>query len=330
MTAMQQVRSLAEDSGGPSQLTAKYVSEILDLKYETAKSCLKRLRKERKIIGSDDLTLKEVLHRKRLDYQRKKADHDHTLVVNLPTMDPIGLCFIGDPHIDDDGCDIETLEEHLNIMKDTDGLLGFSVGDYTNNWPGRLGQLYSEQHTTSKEILLLIEWFVRAVPWLALIGGNHDVWDRRSDLMYWLSKQAGIKFKNHSMRIILKFPNKREVRISARHDFKGSSIWNKGHGVMRAGQKGLKDHVIVGGHRHVSAFAVQVDSHSGLIQHCQLVAGYKTVDDYQQANDLEKHFISPSHCTIIDPNQKEDTPRLLQTFLDLEQGADYLKFLRKH
>lgn len=329
MSFTNEIRTFVMAHGGPNAFTPKQLADHFGYDRLKVKDVLKRLRREREIIGSDKETLDEVLDRKRLDFQRKKAQHHEELVIKMKTVEPIGLCFVGDPHLDDDGCDIEALEAHMEILNNTEGLYGFSVGDYTNNWTGRLARLYAEQHTTPDEILLLIEWFVTNVPWLALIGGNHDVWDRRSDLLKWITKQAGVPFRNHSIRIKLQFPNKREVRIAARHDFKGTSIWNKAHGVMRAGQKGLKDHIIIAGHRHTSAFGVQMDPWSGLIQHCQLVGGYKTVDEHQQAEGFDRHNWSPAHVTIIDPTKAEADPAHLQTFLSVTAGASYLDFLRR-
>jgi hypothetical protein len=106
----------------------------------------------------------EQLIKDRIEESRraKNADDARDLIPIPVHIDgPFGLLILGDPHVDDAGCDFELLAEHRRIIKDHPYILGASVGDYQNGWIGRLGALYGEQQTTSKEAWKLVDWLVR-------------------------------------------------------------------------------------------------------------------------------------------------------------------------
>jgi UDP-2,3-diacylglucosamine pyrophosphatase LpxH len=93
-----------------------------------------------------------------------------------------GLVFIGDPHIGDQGCNIGLLRKHINTINKTPNLYGIGLGDYTNNWAGRLAQrLAPLEETTRPQVWKLVDWFFRSVDWFLLIKGNHDVWSGADD-----------------------------------------------------------------------------------------------------------------------------------------------------
>ena len=75
------------------------------------------------------------------------------------------------------------------------------------------------------------------------------------------------------------FPNGKEIRINARHMFKGNSMWNTAHGVAKAAQMGWKDHILTCGHTHVSGYQVIKDPASGLISHALQVASFKIINN---------------------------------------------------
>ena len=83
-----------------------------------------------------------IAERKRKFTHKRKLVKDRE-VITLPIKEkkPIGIIHFGDPHVDDDGTDIEALERHTQLVRDIDGLYAANLGDTTNCWTGRLARL---------------------------------------------------------------------------------------------------------------------------------------------------------------------------------------------
>jgi hypothetical protein len=101
----------------------------------------------------------ELLARKKAGIQRAKAHEDWAKLIPVSIHDtgPIGVLLVGDPHVDDDGCDIHQLEHDLTAVGRTKGMYAGHIGDLTNNWVGRLARLYAHQSTTFSDGLRLTE-----------------------------------------------------------------------------------------------------------------------------------------------------------------------------
>lgn len=65
--------------------------------------------------------------------------------IKIKGNQPIGVCFMGDPHIDNNGCNWPLLKRDIAILKDTPGMYAINLGDATDNWIGRLVRLYADQ-----------------------------------------------------------------------------------------------------------------------------------------------------------------------------------------
>ena len=65
-------------------------------------------------------------------YKSKKAKK-HQRNLTFPA-EPIGVIVFGDPHIDNNGCDWETLFEHIELANSMEGVLACCVGDVQPNW----------------------------------------------------------------------------------------------------------------------------------------------------------------------------------------------------
>jgi hypothetical protein len=275
-------------------------------------------------------TAEEILARKRTIYEQKDKFHEATklVTVNIKTEGPVGIMFFGDPHIDDDGCDIFQLERDVKLVSDTDGLLGANVGDLQNNWIGRLSGLYGNQTTSALEAWVLVEWLVKAVPWLYIARGNHDVWSGAGDPLRWITRGAGVLSKAHGVRIALSHPNGKVVRNNCRHDFPGHSMWNPVHAPNKAFMMGWKDHLLTCGHKHNSGHAILKEPMSGLIAHAIRLAGYKRVDEYADKLGLPDGNVSGGNVVVIDPRYDDNDPRLLTWFPSTEVGAEFLSWVR--
>lgn len=274
-------------------------------------------------------SIDELLARRRTEFNRVHAAKEARRLIDVAIRlnGPIGIAHGGDPHLDDSGTNLPLIERHVAVMRRTEGLLAANVGDYQNNWVGRLGRLFGEQSTSHAEAWQLVEWFIGQLPWLYLIGGNHDVWSGAGDPLRWITGQAPGVAESHGARLNLRFPNGRQVRVNARHDFRGHSMWNTAHGPAKAVQMGWRDHILTCGHLHTTGYQLLKDPASGLISHAIRVASYKWHDRYADQLGLPDQNISENVVTVIDPEATEER-RLVTTFLDLEEAAEFLTWKR--
>lgn len=322
---------------------ARQVARLTGLAYGT--SLLARLDKLRGAAAQDspqlvvaapppaDLPTDELIERRIREFrQRREHEEARRLIpVRVPTSLPIGILFFGDPHVDDDGTDLELLQEHARLVRTTPGLYGANVGDTTNNWTGRLARLWAQQGTSASQSWQLAEWFIREVKkWLFLVGGNHDLWSGEGDPLKWIARAAGALYQSSEVRIALQFQNSLEVRVNCRHDFSGHSQYNPAHGAMKAIQFGSRDHLSTCGHKHTSGYGILRDADSGIICHAVQIASYKRYDRYQRERGWRDQFISPCAVAVIDPSLPSDHPSLIQMFWDAARGAEYLTFLRRN
>lgn len=274
----------------------------------------------------------ELLERRKKDFARVRAAKEARRLVDIPIKikGPIGIVHFGDPHVDDDGTDIGLIEDHVRIVNKTDALFGANLGDMQNNWVGRLARLYGEQGTSHSEAWVLTEWLVSSLQWLYLVGGNHDCWSGVGDPLKWIARQSNNVLEYHGARLSLNFPNGKRVRINARHDFSGHSMWNPNHGPMKAVQGGWRDHILTCGHKHVSFVAGPLkDPASGLLSWAIRCAGYKTYDRYAEEKGLPDQNAFAACVTIIDPQYADDDARLITVIPDVQEGADFLKWKRR-
>lgn len=222
------------------------------------------------------------------------------------------------------------MEAHATLVRKTPGLYAANVGDTTNNWIGRLAKLYASQTTTAAEGWRLAEWFVRDLvgsKWLYIVGGNHDAWSGAGDPLIWISAQAGALYQDSEVRLALRTRDT-EIRVNCRHDFAGSSIYNPAHGPMKAALFGTRDHLLIAGHKHESAYGVLKDPESGITMHAMKVASYKLYDRYARERGLRDQNLSPCALTVISPQLGTAHPDLIKVFWEPAEGAAYLTWLR--
>ena len=281
-------------------------------------------------LPEDDISIEELVkHRKRqFAHKREYEEASKLIPIRVKVPGPIGILHFGDPHVDDDGTDIEALERHTALVNATEGLFAANVGDTTNGWAGRLARLYADQSTSAAQAWKLAEWFIRRCQWIYMIAGNHDLWAGAGDPLKWITRQQDALYKASEARIALKFPNGAEVRINARHDHSGSSIWNPAHGPMKAAMLGTRDHIYVAGHKHESAYSVLKDPISGITMHAMKVASYKVYDRFAKDKGFRDNALSPCALTTINPTLPPDHPDMVKVWWEPEEGADYLRFLR--
>lgn len=272
----------------------------------------------------------DLIARKKAQYQREQeSDAFHKLIpIRVRQPGPVAICAVGDPHVDDDKCDIGAIERDMSIIGRTEGMFALHVGDITNNWVGRLGRLYAHQSTKAEDGIRIAEWMFDLAPPLAVVGGNHDLWNEGMSWLNFCVKQAGCTLlQAHGVRLELHFPGAKSIRIHTRHDFPGHSQFNPVHGLRKEHLFGLRDHVNIAGHKHIDTYAV-VPSPDGYMQHMLRVSGYKGHDDYAKAGNFQPMKMAPTCALIIDPDTRH-AAELVKPFWDMEEAADYLAFKRR-
>lgn len=321
------------------EAVAKYGSiteaaKALGLPRATLDSRLKRVEKREEYeftpLPDPDVPIDELIAHRKRQFERKREHEEASklIPVRVKIVGPIGILHFGDPHVDDDGTDIGALEHHTELVRTTEGLFGANVGDTTNNWCGRLARLYAEQSTSAAQAWRLAEWFIGRCRWLYMIGGNHDLWSGAGDPLKWIAKQQNALYQSSEARIDLQFPNKRSVRINARHDFAGSSQWNPAHGPGKALQLGFRDHIAIAGHKHESAHNELKDAASGITMHAIKVASYKIYDRFAKEKGFRDSTLSPCAMTVIDPSLPNTHPDLVKVFWEPDEGVEFLKWKR--
>jgi hypothetical protein len=326
-TSEKGARSALEYAAGKLKLTRATVSHrytqikkrFPDLLQEGALFQLERGAEE----PTDAAALIETLaarHKK-----REKAERP-LIPVNILEHGPIGIAFIGDPHVDDPGCAWGELRDDVERIADTAGMFAIPIGDYRNNWIGRLTELYADHEVTRKDALVLIEWlFARLGPkMIAAVGGNHDAWHTGGgdplDFIARLTKLAG-EYGAPSYRLGLNLPGCAEqVKVHVRHDFPGQSQFNPAHGLVRETLFGYRDHIMACGDRHHSGYIPYW--HNDPRRLCQgiRVGTYKDFDRYAAEKGFRWSNWARSMVAIIDPRYADNPVEFVTVRFSVEAG----------
>jgi len=283
------------------------------------------------IFPDDDIPVRDIIDHMCKRFEKRKASYDaHTwFPVKVKDKKPIGVLWFGDPHVDDGGCHWPTLLRHIEICKETDGLYGANIGDTTNNWIGRLEKKYADQDASKKTAYKLAKWFMLEsdIDWLVTVLGNHDSWGDGATI---LSQIVGSKMVCHDWeaRFRLVFPNDRECRVYAAHDFKGNSIWNDMHGPLRASMLGEEADLFICGHKHTwGTMQCENANRNSYFPTLIRLRGYKFLDEYARRNGFPEQQEGCAVLTVIDPNAEMGSG-FVHPFTDIEQGAEFLAWLR--
>jgi hypothetical protein len=229
--------------------------------------------------------------------------------------------------MDDPFCNIRLLEEHGRIVARTPAMYGANGGDSINNWVGRLERLYAEQSTTQTEAWEYVEWLLKGlgINWLIWLLGNHDVWNHGKRIFEGMNT-ARVLMRDWDARLNIVSPCGGTTRVWARHNFKGTSIYNELHGLKRAAMfTGMAD-ILAAFHLHTFGYA-QHELDNGECATLLRAKGYKDSDHYAVVNKFTEQRFGHSVVTIIQP--RVGMQPLIDTFKDVETAADFLTFLRK-
>lgn len=276
-------------------------------------------------LETDEEPLDELIARRIKAFERKRQRKmRHRRRVTLPA-EPLALYIAGDPHVDDDGCDMAQLQRHATAIRDVPNLYGACVGDLQNNWIGRLARLWAEESLSAREGVRLAEWYLGIVKWLAMIGGNHDKWASTTgfDPLEFLCDKHNVRlYAPDQLRIEIAWQadDLPPLEVLIRHYFKGHSWFHPTHGANKEAMLDGRAHVFAAGHIHEWGELTTEQRH-GRVTNAISVRGFKYSDDYA----MEKQFFEQQHgaaCLVtIDP--KRAGPGQRQVWWDIEEGVDF-------
>lgn len=264
----------------------------------------------------------DIIAARREAFQRKKDHHEakRNVTIKIEGNEPYAIAFFGDPHVDDDGCDLDGFLTDAEKVKSANRCYAINAGDLTNNWIGSLARLWGHQQATEGEGAELAEWVISLVPWLFVILGNHDKWTMMAELK---CKALGVQHVSHGCIARVTAGDGRTLTIDARHTHSGHSQYNPAHGQLKRNYRGSPADIIIGAHTHVSAYTMLKNGVSGQIGHCIRLASYKQFDEYADAKGFDDEAISPIVLAVVDPRVEGNS--FVTIWHDLDAGLEYLR-----
>lgn len=266
---------------------------------------------------------------KRFERKKAVADKQKWRRIHVREKGPFAVAFMGDPHVDNDGCNWPLLRRDVEIIKKTPGMFAANAGDTLDNWTGRLARLKGHNPVTDTEAYRLAEWLVNQLrdDWILFVLGNHDTWGEGGRIFEGICKDV-IRADDWQAQVILTAPNGSEFPVWLAHSFKGSSIYNPLHGPMRAHKFSGKACLYVQGHHHEFAMHCEEDADKGMVFWAAKARGYKFMDHYATVNGFAEGECGATIAAVFDPDATSPTAAI-HCFGDLPTAADYLTWLRE-
>jgi len=274
------------------------------------------------------------------DNFEKQAEYEAArewFTIKMPDDRPWADVYFGDPHIDSNpGCNWPKLREDCATVAKTDGMYGVDVGDVVDGWGARLAHLYAESDTSVENSWRLVEWFYNealtnkkgANKWKVRIRGNHD--QMRLDVPEVLDRICKYQvpaFKDEA-KFYQKCPNGFVAPCWVRHDFPGHSQWWGGHSMQKAALMKSAAGLYVCGHKH--NWMLHHDEHpdQGFVYWLARARGYKFFDSHTKKLGYSEQQYGCSLVAVYNPKARSE-PGRLQCYVDVQEAAEYLTYLRK-
>jgi UDP-2,3-diacylglucosamine pyrophosphatase LpxH len=280
-------------------------------------------------IPADDIETEEELRlaARRFEKRLANAQARDWQPIRIETKEPIVLAFVGDPHIDDNGCNLPLLLEHVELLRQ-EHVYAVNIGDTTNNWTGRLMRLYANQDTSVSTARKRAKWLMQeaGIQWLVWVMGNHDEWENGADILRGMNTR-GVVMEDWQARFSVEFPTGLEVPVWAAHDFKGHSQFNKLHAAMRTARERRGAAIYVCGHKHDWAVHHEEIPDTGETFWALRARGYKFLDSYSAKLGFASSRYGATVAAVIDPRETDNPLKAVTCFADLQQAINYRRAL---
>lgn len=276
----------------------------------------------------------DIIARQKAAFElRKRRGHWRTPhKIELAYEGPFMIIAYGDPHLDDDGTDLELFEKWLKPLDAANRVYAVHLGDFLNNWLRVLGFLWGEQTTTPPEAWELFKHYLHMFGphTLAAILGNHDEWQSGGYLFSELFDRYNCYVAPAALRLEITQPNLKEpLTIGCRHRWNGHSQWNPAHAIMKHAQMGMRDDLLLGGDYHISGDGIVTCPDTGRVTHCHQLASFKIFDRYADEKGLMDKHVAPAEAFVFKPWLPSNDPNRVTRFHDPEQARVVLEYERE-
>lgn len=234
---------------------------------------------------------KEVLQRasKRFAAIKTLMDRRAKQVIRFD-RGPVGIVFVADNHIGNEGVDYDRMFNEAEIIASTPNLYVMQVGDLIDNFiVGKLMKVRIHTTISIPEEWALAKWYLDLLGprLLGVCGGNHDAWTSAMSGIDVLrstvaSIRPGLLYNPDELQVTVDVAGK-QWPILVRHKWQYNSVLNPTHGIERAFERNQAKPFIlgVGAHTHVSGLVRQFNA-GGRTGTAVLCGSYKIYDNYAQ------------------------------------------------
>lgn len=264
-------------------------------------------------VFDDDLPVEELIKHAmaRSTLRKAGAASKDWQPIFMKDNKPIVFAVVGDPHLDDDGCDWKALTDDVELLK-RPGVYAVNAGDTTNNWTGRLMRLYANQSASVSDARKFAEWFLNSagIRWLAWALGNHDTWEHGGEILKLLNRKK-IVMEEWEVKAKLVFPNGFELPFWLAHSFKGHSQYNKSHGASRAAKERRGARIYARGHTHECHLMWDEIPDTGDTFWTCSASGYKKIDSHAKVHGFPSARNGATMAFVIDPRATDPAGQIM-------------------
>lgn len=225
---------------------------------------------------------------------------------------PVALIAVADLHLGGRGVSYSALDEDLRIISYLANT-GVQVavvldGDLVDNFIiGRLARL----RLNVSPFLAIEEWGLvdyaleRLAPYLiGSVAGNHDNWSFAVSGIDVLRQRhqsltPGILYDPNELSFVLQV-GECEVGVTARHDWRGHSMFNPSHGIEHKHHtRGRQFDIAIGAHKHRGGLAREIDN-GAQVGHALVCGSYKKEDEHALKVGFPPPLPTAAVCSVVD------------------------------
>jgi hypothetical protein len=240
---------------------------------------------------------------------------------------PVGVALFSDLHFGSPLVDYRSIKSDTELVKNTDGFYGMGIGDYHDNWIGKLAHVQREMPVDFDSEIAMVEWWFDELrdDLLVVVGGNHDTGRTKMmagiDYMKRILRGVNVLYDPDEIRFTLTL-GKGSWRFKIRHVWRGRSIYNDTHAIEKDPRFGDDEFDIgIGGHTHRGTLFREFMFHHKRRYAC-LIGTYKMADDYAVKWGFPRSPNDATGALVLYPDGR------MTTFTDLRSAAEYLDYAR--
>jgi hypothetical protein len=241
---------------------------------------------------------------------------------------PVGVALFSDLRLGNKYVDYKAIRDETTLVANTDGFYCMALGDYHDNWIGKLEGIQREMPVDFASEIAMLEWWVDLIrdKLIVVVGGNHDTGrtKRISGIDYVKRILKGVRtlYDPDEVRFTFKL-GEGEWRFKCRHAWMGTSVYNDTHGIEKDPRFGDDEFDVgIGGHTHRGTIFREFMFHHKK-RLAILLGTYKYHDGYATRLGFPRSPNTASGGLLMYPDGR------MVHYDDLFALADYLKYLRR-